>query len=110
MIALNYQKDLSKWADVDYYDTHVLRVQLPYIAPTTTPGLTLEQQKERKRELARRLMEINARKREERVGTFCFFIHILVLLCNLMFNLTFHICSWQKMKSNLTNCWQSKIF
>lgn len=68
MIALNYQEDLSKWADVDYYDTHVLRVQLPYIAPATAPGLTLEQQKERKRELARRLMEINARKREERVG------------------------------------------
>lgn len=72
MIALNYQNELSKWADADYYDTHVLRVQLPYIAPATTPGLTLEQQKERKRELARRLMEINARKREERVGTFCF--------------------------------------
>ncbi|KAH0953006.1 hypothetical protein HN011_012536 [Eciton burchellii] len=68
MIALDYQEDLSKWADVDYYDTHVLRVQLPYIAPTTTPGLTLEQQKERKRELARRLMEINARKREERLA------------------------------------------
>ncbi|XP_072753386.1 actin-related protein 5 [Anoplolepis gracilipes] len=68
MIALNYQEELSKWADVDYYDTHVLRVQLPYIAPTTTPGLTLEQQKERKRELARRLMEINARKREERLA------------------------------------------
>lgn len=47
---------------------NVLRVQLPYVAPTSTPGLTLEQQKERKRELARRLMEINARKREERVG------------------------------------------
>lgn len=72
MIALNYQQELSKWADADYYDTHVLRVQLPYIAPATTPGLTLEQQKERKRELARRLMEINARKREERVGTFYF--------------------------------------
>lgn len=70
MIALNYQDEISKWADVDYYDTNVLRVQLPYIAPTAAPGLTLEQQKERKRELARRLMEINARKREERVSTF----------------------------------------
>jgi len=77
MIALDYQEDLSKWADVDYYDTHVLRVQLPYIAPATTPGLTLEQQKERKRELARRLMEINARKREERVSVLNNFIFIL---------------------------------
>jgi hypothetical protein len=89
MIALDYQEDLSKWADVDYYDTHVLRVQLPYIAPTTTPGLTLEQQKERKRELARRLMEINARKREERVGVLNNFIsisyiHYVQMHCQLM--------------------------
>lgn len=84
MIALSYQEEISKWADVDYYDTNVLRVQLPYIAPTAAPGLTLEQQKERKRELARRLMEINARKREERVRTFKKFmslsvIHLLLL-------------------------------
>ena len=51
---------------------NILRVQLPYVAPASTPGLTVEQQKERKRELARRLMEINARKREERVCTFKF--------------------------------------
>ena len=66
-IALNYQDEVKKWADPDHYDANVLRVQLPYVAPTTTPGLSVEQQKERKRELARRLMEINARKREERV-------------------------------------------
>lgn len=68
-IALNYQEELSKWASPEYYDSNVLRVQLPYVAPVSTPGLTVEQQKERKRELARRLMEINARKREERVLT-----------------------------------------
>lgn len=61
-------EDIRKWADPEYYDNNVLRVQLPYVAPATTPGLTVEQQKERKRELARRLMEINARKREERVS------------------------------------------
>lgn len=70
MIALSYQDEISKWADPDHYDTNVLRVQLPYVAPANTPGLTVEQQKERKRELARRLMEINARKREERVSNF----------------------------------------
>ncbi|OXU27942.1 hypothetical protein TSAR_010339 [Trichomalopsis sarcophagae] len=68
MIALQYQEEIMKWADPEYYDHNVLRVQLPYVAPTTTPGLTVEQQKERKRELARRLMEINARKREERLA------------------------------------------
>lgn len=70
MIALNYQEEISKWADVEYYDTNVLRVQLPYVAPAPTSGLTVEQQKERKRELARRLTEMNARKREERVRIF----------------------------------------
>ncbi|XP_058806615.1 actin-related protein 5 [Phymastichus coffea] len=68
MVALQYQKEILMWADAEYYDSNVLRVQLPYVAPATTPGLTLEQQKERKRELARRLMEINARKREERLA------------------------------------------
>lgn len=99
-IALSYQEELSKWADVDYYDTHVLRVQLPYIAPTTTPGLTLEQQKERKRELARRLMEINARKREERVSII---FYIMLFICytvihhyfysKIMFDIIFYIFS-----------------
>ncbi|XP_011506105.1 PREDICTED: actin-related protein 5 isoform X2 [Ceratosolen solmsi marchali] len=68
MIALQYQDEILKWADPVYYDDSVLRVQLPYVAPASTPGLTVEQQKERKRELARRLMEINARKREERLA------------------------------------------
>ncbi|XP_051153906.1 actin-related protein 5 [Leptopilina boulardi] len=68
LIALNYQEEIANWADPDYYDMNILRVQLPYVAPASTPGLTVEQQKERKRELARRLMEINARKREERLA------------------------------------------
>ncbi|XP_043274906.1 actin-related protein 5 [Venturia canescens] len=67
-IAYNYQEEVKKWSDPDHYDANVLRVQLPYVAPASTPGLTVEQQKERKRELARRLMEINARKREERLA------------------------------------------
>ena len=67
MIALQYRDEILKWADPEHYDNNVLRIQLPYVAPATTPGLSAEQQKERKRELARRLMEINARKREERV-------------------------------------------
>ncbi|XP_012282152.1 actin-related protein 5 [Orussus abietinus] len=67
-IAYDYQEEVSKWADPDHYDANVLRVQLPYVAPASTSGLTVEQQKERKRELARRLMEINARKREERLA------------------------------------------
>lgn len=64
---MNYQEELSLWADSDHYDDNVRRIQLPYIVQTVAPGLTPEQQKERRKELARRLIEINARKREERV-------------------------------------------
>jgi len=64
---VNYQEELNRWADSDHYDNNVRRIQLPYTVQTVTPGLTPEQQKERRKELARRLIEINARKREERV-------------------------------------------
>lgn len=64
---MNYQEELNRWADSDHYDDNVRRIQLPYTVQTVTPGLTPEQQKERRKELAKRLIEINARKREERV-------------------------------------------
>jgi hypothetical protein len=64
---VNYQEELNRWADSDHYDNNVRRIQLPYTVQAVTPGLTPEQQKERRKELARRLIEINARKREERV-------------------------------------------
>ena len=64
---MNYQEELNCWADSDHYDDNVRRIQLPYTVQAVTPGLTPEQQKERCKELARRLIEINARKREERV-------------------------------------------
>ncbi|XP_044740595.1 actin-related protein 5 [Chrysoperla carnea] len=67
-IACDYLADLKLWMDMDYYDANVKKIQLPFTAPVITPGLTQEQQKERKKELARRLMEINARKREERLA------------------------------------------
>ncbi|XP_069682790.1 actin-related protein 5 isoform X1 [Periplaneta americana] len=67
-VAVDYQEELSLWADSDHYDNHVRRIQLPYTIQAVTPGLTPEQQKERRKELARRLIEINARKREERLA------------------------------------------
>lgn len=59
---------LNHWADQDYYDKHVLRIQLPYVAPPAVSSLTADQQKERRKELAKRLVEINARKRDERLA------------------------------------------
>ncbi|KYB26627.1 actin-related protein 5 [Tribolium castaneum] len=66
-IALDYRKELNRWTDPLYYEENIKRIQLPYNASLVSSALTLEQQKERKRELARRLTEINARKREERL-------------------------------------------
>ncbi|XP_053610710.1 actin-related protein 5 isoform X3 [Plodia interpunctella] len=67
-IALDYQEEIKKWANPDYYEANVKRVQLPFVQSASSSGLTAEQQKERKKEMARRLLEINARKREERLA------------------------------------------
>jgi actin-related protein 5 len=66
-IALDYREELNRWTDPVYYEENIKKIQLPYSASLASSALTLEQQKERKRELARRLTEINARKREERL-------------------------------------------
>ncbi|XP_063829251.1 actin-related protein 5 [Ostrinia nubilalis] len=67
-IALDYQEEIRKWASPDYYEANVKRIQLPFVQSTSSSTLTAEQQKERKKEMARRLLEINARKREERLA------------------------------------------
>ncbi|KAG6443307.1 actin-related protein 5 [Manduca sexta] len=67
-VALDYQEEIRKWSNPDYYEANVKKVQLPYVQTASSSGLTAEQQKERKKEMARRLLEINARKREERLA------------------------------------------
>ncbi|KAL3289491.1 hypothetical protein HHI36_022912 [Cryptolaemus montrouzieri] len=66
-VAISYKEELTKWLDTEYYESHIKKIQLPYTSSVPS-SLTLEQQKERKKELARRLTEINARKREERLA------------------------------------------
>ncbi|XP_013421729.1 actin-related protein 5-like [Lingula anatina] len=66
-MATDYINELEEWADVDYYEDHVHKIQLPYTAqPSNT--LTAEQQKEKKEQQIRRLKEINAKKRLERLA------------------------------------------
>lgn len=70
-IAEDYLGELQRWSDGDYYDQNVRCFQLPYSQHSnhsSQSSLTPEQQKERRRELARRLIEINARKREEKLA------------------------------------------
>lgn len=66
-IAYDYMDELKKWANIDFYDKHVKIIQLPYTLAVAPTGLTAEQKMEKKRELARRLVEMNARKREEKL-------------------------------------------
>ena len=66
-IATYYQEEANKWGDIEYYDQHVKRIQLPYNIPISTP-LTPDQQREKRKELAKKLVEINARKRVEKVS------------------------------------------
>ncbi|CAH1958558.1 unnamed protein product [Acanthoscelides obtectus] len=67
-VAEDYREELKKWFKTEYYENNIRKIQLPFSSISTNSALTLEQQKERKRELARRLTEINARKREERLA------------------------------------------
>lgn len=68
-ISRDYINDLKNWAFLDYYEKNVKKIQLPYTQhQPTTNQLTAEQKIEKKKELAKRLTEINARKREERLA------------------------------------------
>lgn len=69
-VAYDYADELRKWSKLDYYERNVRKVQLPFnqTSATSAPTLTTEQRGEKKRELAKRLAEINARKRDERLA------------------------------------------
>ena len=69
-MAEDYQQELENWTDADYYEQHVRKIQLPFTAAPTpaASGLALEQQQQRRRDNVKRLVEINAKKRQERVS------------------------------------------
>jgi len=69
-VAEDYQEEMEKWTDPSYYDEQVRKIQLPFTAAPTpvVSGQALEQQQQRRRENVKRLVEINAKKREERVS------------------------------------------
>lgn len=68
-IAYDYAEQLRSWSDLGYYEKHVKRFQLPYNQTVSSvPTLTDEQKLEKKRDLAKRLSEMNARRREEKLA------------------------------------------
>lgn len=39
-IALDYQDEIKKWASGEYYENNVKVVQLPFVQPASSSGLT----------------------------------------------------------------------
>ncbi|KAM8705973.1 hypothetical protein ACLKA7_010296 [Drosophila subpalustris] len=67
-IALDYKEELLKWAQLDYYEAHVMKIQLPYNPVTASNALlTAEQKQEKRRELALRLLDIKNRREREKL-------------------------------------------
>lgn len=67
-IAYDYQDSLKQWASHEFYEENIKKVQLPYSQVIAPPTLTAEQKNEKRKEMSRRLAEINARKREEKLA------------------------------------------
>ncbi|XP_058827321.1 actin-related protein 5-like [Topomyia yanbarensis] len=67
-LAYDYIESLKDWALLDYYDRNVIKIQLPFNQSASAPTLTAEQRIEKRKELSRRLAEINLRKREEKLA------------------------------------------
>lgn len=67
-IAYDYMDSLKSWATNEYYEAHVKKIQLPYSQVVAPPTLTDAEKTAKRKEMSRRLAEINARKREEKLA------------------------------------------
>lgn len=76
-VSQDFFSELRKWKDPEFYERNVLKVQLPYVAPAKPPPTDPDLLKARRQELGRRLMEINARKRETKLAEN---LHVLMQL------------------------------
>lgn len=59
--------ELEKWRSVEFYEHEVHRMQLPFSAKLLGGTLSAEERQERRVQQLRRLQEINARRREEKL-------------------------------------------
>ena len=66
-MSAHFIDELNMWRDRDYYSKHVRRLQLPFTVTAKPPPVDPEVLKMRRQEMAKRLVEMNARKREERL-------------------------------------------
>ncbi|XP_042132634.2 actin-related protein 5 isoform X3 [Peromyscus maniculatus bairdii] len=66
-IAEDYGAELQKWRCPDYYENNVHKMQLPFSSKLLGSTLTAEEKQERRQQQLRRLQELNARRREEKL-------------------------------------------
>ncbi|XP_071779777.2 actin-related protein 5 [Centroberyx gerrardi] len=65
--AADYHEELEKWRSPEFYEREVHRMQLPFSAKVLGGCVSVEERQERRAQQLRRLQEINARRREEKL-------------------------------------------
>eukprot|EP00066_Takifugu_rubripes_P009444 XP_003976394.1 PREDICTED: actin-related protein 5 [Takifugu rubripes] len=65
--AVDYHEELEKWRSPEFYDREVHRMQLPFSGKVPSGSVSVEERQERRAQQLRRLQEINARRREEKL-------------------------------------------
>ena len=66
-VVSDFFDELKLWKDPDFYDENVVKIQLPFNISARPPPADPDTLKLRRQELAKRLVELNAKKREERL-------------------------------------------
>ncbi|KAG7519643.1 hypothetical protein JOB18_012483 [Solea senegalensis] len=65
--AVDYYEELEKWRSPSFYEQEVHRMQLPFSIKVPGGCVSVEERQERRAQQLRRLQEINARRREEKL-------------------------------------------
>ncbi|XP_023119811.1 actin-related protein 5 [Amphiprion ocellaris] len=65
--AVDYHEELEKWRSPEFYEREVHRIQLPFSSKVPGGCVSVEERQERRAQQLRRLQEINARRREEKL-------------------------------------------
>ncbi|XP_069608437.1 actin-related protein 5 [Ranitomeya imitator] len=63
----DYLEELKKWRCPDYYEENVHKMQLPFSSKLLGSTVPSEEKQERRQQQLRRLQELNARRREEKL-------------------------------------------
>ncbi|XP_029012559.1 actin-related protein 5 isoform X2 [Betta splendens] len=65
--AVDYHEELEKWRSPEFYEREVHRMQLPFSGKLPGGCVSVEERQERRAQQLRRLQEINARRRGEKL-------------------------------------------